>query len=436
MVPKIQRLQNIIPYCILAVAIFSVLPYPNSTANFITSINNTFFWWIVQILILYIFFRSNKYFFNKDQKGIMIWVKLYLIWNGISVFRGFFIAETYWDWKWLFENTMSFMIPIVAYTGTNVLVMQNSLRFFLRYGLLVFAFLAFFLITGAYGFYLVPIGFLTLFLPFIKKPWRWIVLAIAVFVIFADLTNRSNVIKYVVPILFSFLYYFRFMLSTAVFELVRKLLIVTPIFFFVLGVNGIFNIFKINEYVKGDYVEIRVDEKGQRIEEDLTADSRTFIYEEVLKTAKVYDSWWIGRSPARGNISETFGEQDLNKRGERMGNEMAIANIFNWTGLLGVVFYLIAFYKASYLAVNKSNNVFSKILGLFVAFRWLYAWVEDANNFSITTFFLWIMIGMCFSESFRKMNNKEVKIWVQGIFEKPKRVTKKMRYNHLLYKNL
>jgi hypothetical protein len=226
------------------------------------------------------------------------------------------------------------------------------------------------------------------------------------------------------------------MLSTSVYEFVRKLLIIAPIFFFILGVNGDFNIFKIDEYLKGDYVDVRVDEKGQRIEEDLKADSRTFIYEEVLYTAKVYDSWWLGRSPARGNISESFGDRDLNNRGERMGNEMAIANIFNWTGIIGVVLYLIAFYKASYLAVNRSNNVFSKILGLFVAFRWLYAWVEDTNNFSITTFFLWIMIGMCMSESFRKMNDKEIKMWVKGIFEKPKRVPKKMKYNPLLYKNL
>lgn len=429
MAPKIQRLQKIIPYCILAVAVFSVLPYPNSTTSFITTISNTFFWWFVQILILYTFFLSKKYLYNKDQNGIIISVKLYLIWNVFSVLRGIFIAETYWDWKWLLENSLAFMIPVVAYTATNVLVMQNTLRFFIRYALLVFAFFALFIITGAYGFYLVPIGFLTLFLPFIKKPWRWIVLGLAVFVIFADLTNRSNVIKFAVPILFSFLYYFRFMLSTTVFELVRKLLIIAPIFFFVLGVNGDFNIFKMDEYLKGDFVDVRVDEKGQRIEEDLKADSRTFIYEEVLHTAKVYDSWWLGRSPARGNISESYGENDLNKRGERMGNELAIANIFNWTGIIGVVLYLITFYKASYLAVNRSNNVFSKILGLFVAFRWLYAWVEDTNNFSITTFFLWIMIGMCFSESFRKMNNKEVKIWVQGIFERPKTLPKKMMFN-------
>lgn len=435
MIPKAQRLQKIIPYCILAVAVFSVLPYPNSTTNFITSINNTIFWWIVQILILYTFFISNKYFFNKDQKGIMVWVKLYLIWNIICVFRGVFIADTYWDWKGLLENSMALLIPIVSYTATNVLVMQSAVRFYIRYALLVFAFLAFFLITGAYGFYLVPIGFLTLFLPFIKKPWRWIVLAFAVFVIFADITNRSNVIKFAVPILFSFFYYFRFMLSTTVFELVRKLLIITPIFFFVLGVNGVFNVFKIDEYLKGEFVDVRIDEKGQRIEEDLKADSRTFIYEEGLHSAKVYDSWWLGRSPARGNKSELFGDYDLNNRGERLANEMAIANIFNWTGLVGVFLYLMVFYNASYVAVNRSNNIFSKILGLFLAFRWLYAWVEDVNNYSITSFFLWFMVGLCFSGSFRKMNNKEVKAWVQGIFEKPKTVPKKMMFS-LRFKKL
>jgi hypothetical protein len=57
-------------------------------------------------------------------------------------------------------------------------------------------------------------------------------------------------------------------------------------------------------------------------------------------------------------------------------------------------------------------------VGLFVAFRWLYAWVEDFNNFNVGYFCLWFMIGLCYSKSFRAMTNKEVEYWVQGIFDK------------------
>jgi hypothetical protein len=156
--------------------------------------------------------------------------------------------------------------------------------------------------------------------------------------------------------------------------------------------------------------------EGMALDVDLKADTRSFIYDEVLSSAKKYNSWLIGRSPARGYDSDSFGEEDMTGRWERPGCEVAILNIFTWTGIVGVILYLMVFYRASYLAINHSNNTFSKILGLFIAFRWLYAWVEDINYFTLTTVFLWFLIGLCYSKSFRIMTNKEVEYWVQGIF--------------------
>ena len=126
----------------------------------------------------------------------------------------------------------------------------------------------------------------------------------------------------------------------------------------------------------------------------------------------------------------------MNKRGERLGNEVAILNIFTWTGIIGVILYLLVFYRASYMAVNHSNNTFSKILGIFLAFRWFYSWVEDINIFSLTNFFLWVMIGMCFYKSFRALSNKEVSSWVQGIFEKKKSMGRKIVYSPTINKTV
>jgi hypothetical protein len=173
-----------------------------------------------------------------------------------------------------------------------------------------------------------------------------------------------------------------------------------------------------DEYIGGDITTKGADSYGEVVEKNLKADTRTFLYRDVLHTADKYDSWWIGRSPVRGNESEAFGMADESGRGERLGNEVAILNIFMWTGLIGVILHFLVFYRASYLAVNRSNNFYSKILGLFMAFRWLYAWVEDINYFTLTTVFLWLMLGLCFSRSFRAMTDSEVKYWIQGVFYK------------------
>jgi hypothetical protein len=415
---KTKLQQHYLPFSILLVSIFSIITYIEFKIGI--PIANTFIWWLIQALVLFFFLKSKKYFFNKSQFSMMSFLKWYIVWNVLSVARGMFIAETYWDWKTLVGNGMALMIPIVAYSTTNVTLLQNILKFYVKYALPLFIIFVLMIPKDAYGFYLVPISFLALFLPVIKSSWKWIVLAICLLVIFADFGARSNVIKFGLPIVLSFIYYFRFMLSNKFFELVRKLLFFTPIILFVLAVYGVFNIFNMDEYVQGNYVEVKKNDSGEIIEDKLTADTRTFLYVDVLKTAKIYNSWWIGRSPARGNISEAFGESDLSGRGERAGNEVAILNVFTWTGIVGVLVYLIVFYKASYIAINQSNNIFSKILGLFVAFRWVYAWVEDVNTFSLTTFFLWFMIGLCFSKTFRSMSNKEVAYWVRGIFEKQK----------------
>ena len=114
----------------------------------------------------------------------------------------------------------------------------------------------------------------------------------------------------------------------------------------------------------------------------------------------------------------------MNGRGERLGSEVSILNVFTWTGLIGVVLYFLIFYQASYLAINQSNNIFSQLLGLFIAFRWAYAWVEDFNNFNLFYFMLWLMIGLCFSIAFRKMSNSEVERWIRSVFQ-PRRKSKK-----------
>jgi hypothetical protein len=73
------------------------------------------------------------------------------------------------------------------------------------------------------------------------------------------------------------------------------------------------------------------------------------------------------------------------------------------------------FIKASYLAINQSNNIFSKIIGLVISFRWAYGWIEDFSQFDLSNLFLWIMIGMSFSKLFRRMTEEEIRTWICGM---------------------
>lgn len=57
-----------------------------------------------------------------------------------------------------------------------------------------------------------------------------------------------------------------------------------------------------------------------------------------------------------------------------------------------------------------------KVLGVYIAFRFAYGWVEDQNRFDIANIALWMMIAMGLSVQFRKMSNQEFRLWINRIF--------------------
>ncbi len=382
-------------------------------------LGNTVFWWTVQLLVLTLFYLVKSKYSDKAHRKSLIILDIYLIYVTISFFRGAFIADGYWDWKSLISNTMCLFIPLLASSSDDTHLFKHSLNKYLYFTAPFFLFFQFFIGKDEFGFYLAPVSFVILFYPILPVKWKFICFVIALYVVFADLGARSNVVKFLIPFVFGSVYYLRKIITKGIMEFVRLILILLPVIFFTLAVQNIFNIF--NPYGEKNDVILYTKQNfdGDIVEDDLSADTRTFIYIEVLNSAKLMDSWIFGRSPARGNLSDAFGDADMNNRNERNHNEVSILNYFTWLGLVGVVLIFLLFYQSSYLAINHSNNIFSKIIGLFVAFRWSYGWVEDINNFYIQYLYLWLFIGFCYSSSFRKMNDREMIDWVRCIFKPP-----------------
>lgn len=411
-----MKLNKHLSFCILLITISSVNQWTS------LPIGNTVFWWIINIYILFSFYRSRDIFYDRYNDVNIKILLLYLGWNVICIVRGMGVAENYWEWKFLIETGMVLLLPLTIYISTDQLVLRNILRTWTKYALPAFFILfPFFTAGDALGRYLVPISFFLLLFPLLAPKWKVIALMFSLGVVLAALDARSNVIKFTVSLLFGCLFYFKGFLSINVLKIARLFFLLVPYLLFFLAFSGQFNVFKIGEYLNRDY-STTVVKDGQMQEEDLTADTRTLLYEEVFASAQKYNYFLAGRTPARGNESELFGyflaEELQTGKMERFSNEVSILNIFTWTGIIGVVLYFLVFYQASYLAIYKSNNFFIKIIGLFVAFRWSYAWIEDFSQFDLSYFFLWVMIGMCFSAEFRKMDNNEMLLWVHRIFSR------------------
>lgn len=414
-----QIVSHFLPLSALLLAVYSVLPYMKPGVPMVSTLNNTTLWWAVSAMILVAFFLSKYYFFDRRNADNMLIIWIYLLWNAMCIVRGMFVAEIYWDWKGLIGNTMALILPVVIFSATNKMVVQSLLAFYIKYALPLFLLLGLIIRTDAFGFYLIPVSFLLFFLPVLTKRQKIIILSATIIVLVSDLGARSNVIKFGMPFIILMVYYFRNMITVKMIETVRIVLFIIPFLFFALGVSGVFNVFNTSEYLKGDFTSMGVDGEGNRVEQDMMVDTRTFIYREVLESAVNNNYWLLGRTPARGNDSDTFGviEAELTGRDERLSNEIGLANVFTWTGIVGVILYFLIFSRASFLAVNKSRNIYAKMLGVYVAFRWLYSWIEDINNFTLNYFMLMVMLGLCFSHSFRNMTDQEVTIWARGIFD-------------------
>ena len=388
----------------------------------LTYMTNTTFWWTVDVLMLVLIIKLKRFYFNKNDDLSLIWpVQLFLVWNIIQISRGFFVAENYWEWKNVINIGLIMLLPLTIYVSTNKNFVQQLIRFWLRYALFaLFVFVPFITFSDVYGRYLAPIMFLLLLLPILPLKWKLITIFFTAIVFFAGFDARSNIIRFSVATFLGLLFYFRWFIKAWMFKAVHALLIILPIILLFLAVTGTFNILKMDEYIKGDYL-VETVEKGISKKTSLITDTRTFIYREAINSAIDNNYILLGRTPARGYDSKTFGDENFDlgtgKR-ERFSSEVAIINIFTWNGLIGVILYFLVFYWASFLAIYRSNSFFMKIIGLFVAFRWSFAFIEDYTKFDIQYISLWFIIGISYSSDFRRMNNEEFKYWVRSITDK------------------
>jgi len=411
---------NVFTFIIFLITLITILP-------FIKKPGNLYFIELgIEILVVGFLFVNKRKYINAKTNKLFFWVNLYLSYNLINFIRGVIVSENYWDYKNNIQNSLGLFVPLIAYFAIDKTFLQLLLKKYISFSLPLFFVFISIMTKDTYGWYLVPISFLALFWPVLKKPWNYIIIIFSILIIISDLGARSNVIKFFIPLLLGSIFYFKKFVSINTFEILRKIIFIAPFILLFLGTFSSFNIFKIGDLVNGDFESETIGFDNNYKEEvqvtNLKDDTRSSLYEEVLYSANKLNFWFFGRSPARGNISFTFGEWDPAHRNERSGNEVCILNIFVWTGIFGVLIYLFVFYKATYLAINQSNNIFSTIMGIYVTFRWIYAWVEDMNFFNWTNIFVWIALAFCYSNSFRNMTNQEIIQWINGVFDFKKKV--------------
>lgn len=369
---------------------------------------------IIQLLVLIIIciiIRQKNVSFKSYHKVILV----YILWAIIGVIRGIFKADCYWEYNQLTIGMMSLSLPLFIFIFNSPQIVSELYKKWLKLCIPAF-FIFFYWVSGATQFYLSPIFLLSCFIPIIPKKWM-LIICLLLIMMGSDFANRSQVIKVIICIFFSIIYALHKNIPVFFLKILNISFYTIPICFLYLGISGKYNIFA-DGLSSNSHQYITQSSNGEMT--NLNADTRTFIYKEVIQSAIKHKYIIAGRTPALGNDSEYFNDITTNTQYQkpiRYMNELCHLNIFTWLGVIGVVLFSSIFLMSSWLAINHSNNFALKIIGCYIAFNWFYGWIENMNRFDISNIFLWLVIAMGYSKEFRSYTDIEFSIWIKSLFK-------------------
>lgn len=328
-----------------------------------------------------------------------------ILWNIFTILRGFLFANDYYDWRFLFDTSILFLlIPIVIVIGTNQSYVKNlfsiTLKYLFKYGFILIP-LALATNIQLYSRLMIPISLFIVFYPFIKPKWRLLILIVAATSILIVPIFRTNIIRIVAGLLIVFSFYFRWLLSLRWLKLIHITLFLTPFILFFLAITNKYNIFKFQET---DKKYVTVDNKGQT--RNYLEDNRTFLYAEVLFSLQRNGTLLLGEGATGKYKSDYYDFGD--KRGRYM-SEIGFLNTLLFSGIVGLLILSAFLFIVSYYALYKSNNWLCKMLSLFIASRWLIFFIEEYTLFDLNFFFYWILLGLLSTNAFRSMTDSEIK---------------------------
>jgi len=346
----------------------------------------------------------------KNKMPHLAWLAFYafMAWNVFQFTRGVFNAQDYWDWKvLLLSYSFSIIIPLAIVVGLNYRLNIKLFRFILRI-LFVFGFaiipLALATDFELYARVVMAVSLFILFIPWLPYKWKLLVVVVAVTSVFMDFSYRINAIKIIFSFLLIFIYFNRKFIGQKILNSSALLLFILPLMLFTLGVTGQFNLFQDNIIDVTVHTGSNYSDKSV----NLSGDTRTFLFQEVFYSMLKKDSSFvIGEGGGSAYESPFFAIYDLNDRG-RYGTEVGFINAVLYSGTIGVFLYMLMLALATYYAINKSNNYSCKLLGLWVAFHWVVFFIEDRTLMTMNFYFIWLAIGLCLSNQYRALSDRDV----------------------------
>ena len=248
---------------------------------------------------------------------------------------------------------------------------------------------------------LYPISLFLLLIPYVSKKCKITLIAITLYSFFHDISVRSNVLLLGFSIILLTLYFIsKYHYKIRFRKITWIACFITPIIFLFLGISGRYNFFT-------ELMSTKINISGGGKDRTYMVDSRTAVYEDVFRSFDGTGSLIFGNSP----VTKIKTQMNITERKEgRNRTESGFLNILYYYGIIGILCYMYLSMYASYLAIFRANNKLATLIGLYVAFKFLFIFIEEPN-ITMTTYFA---IGLCLNSVFRNMSEDDVKQVMQG----------------------
>lgn len=142
-------------------------------------------------------------------------------------------------------------------------------------------------------------------------------------------------------------------------------------------------------------------------DDDLSIDTRTFVYMELYGDLIENDKLFIGKG-ANGRYYSDYFSQVEGDSEIRLNIEVGVLGLLLKGGYLAVILNLLIFIMAIWYAFFNSKNSYVVGLGFILIVHVVLMFLENVINYSSYNFLIWLVTGLCLSNNIRDLSNKQI----------------------------
>jgi hypothetical protein len=372
-------------------------------------------------MVLFTLFFAMYFFALKERYNVgNVFFNIWLYYVLFQIFRGVFYPTDYYSYKAYVNNSLILLIAVVVFIFSKRKYFYILVHTWFKYFLIVFILAVIPLSIHETWFnFLSLLSLALIFFTTLKGRYKMIV-AIVVLLFMTDLLSRASFLKITVFFLISISITRKWMTKTII-KTIINVLFLSGFLFFILGLTGVFNVFRADEYMNSSDFSFSYESEGQTQQESILNDTRTFLFQEVLISTINSESVLFGRSPGRGYKSAFFQDtlDESMKNGynvERTNVEVGLLGIYLWTGIFGVILYTLLFYSSAMRVFKLSKNKYMFSVSVALSFLFVLSWIEVTAALHISYLLIFILIGMCHSKELLNMTDKEFSKFISKVF--------------------